>query len=325
MRLSGSDLRLLVVYDAVVRHGGLAAAQTELNIHTSTISNHISALEARLGCTLCQRGRGGFQVTRQGSVVHAEAQRLLSSMDAFSEVMQGLQGRHIGSLRVGTVDAVYTDPQSKLSEAFRRFFVTPNAIRLELAQFPPQELLQRLYDGLIDIGIGSFPNKINGLEYEMLYVEEHFIYCSVSHPLAKQGKATLTMAEVSEYDVVGRGYWRDRKHMQIGLRDIKAVVYEIEPQLILIRSGRFVGFLPQHFAAPWVATGDLVLLPVEGTPYQCTFDLVTRKEALENPLSKRFHKVLLQEYRGGDSDVFSTHSLISAGVHDALGDADSLD
>jgi len=64
MRLSGTDFRLLKVFDAVVRHGGFAAAQTELNVGLSTISNHITALEQRLGFSLCQRGRGGFKLER---------------------------------------------------------------------------------------------------------------------------------------------------------------------------------------------------------------------------------------------------------------------
>lgn len=198
---------------------------------------------------------------------------------------------------MGTVDAVFTDPQSRLSEVFRKFFAKPNTIRLELTQYPPQELLQRLYDGVLDIGIGSFPNKISGLEYKELYKEEHFIYVGKGHQLASRARTPLSMAEVSNYDIVGRGYWRDRMHMQIGLRDIKAVVFEIEPQLILIRTGRFVGFLPSHFAEPWVRTGDLVQLSVEGTPYLCTFDVATKKEALDIPLVNKFYEGILQEYR----------------------------
>jgi DNA-binding transcriptional LysR family regulator len=76
MRLSGTDLRLLKVFDAAVRHDGFAAAQTELNVGLSTISNHITALEQRLGVKLCQRGRSGFKLSTEGELVFEEAQRL---------------------------------------------------------------------------------------------------------------------------------------------------------------------------------------------------------------------------------------------------------
>lgn len=39
MHISGSDFRLLQVFASVVRHGGFAAAEEELNVSQSTISN----------------------------------------------------------------------------------------------------------------------------------------------------------------------------------------------------------------------------------------------------------------------------------------------
>ena len=64
------DLRLLRVFDAVVRCGGLSAAQAELNVGQSTISMQIGQLEVRLGAKLCERGRGGFRLTDQGRAIH---------------------------------------------------------------------------------------------------------------------------------------------------------------------------------------------------------------------------------------------------------------
>jgi len=59
-QLSDMDLRLLQVFKSVVECGGLAAAELELNIATSTISRHLKDLETRLGLVLCRRGRAGF-------------------------------------------------------------------------------------------------------------------------------------------------------------------------------------------------------------------------------------------------------------------------
>ena len=81
MKVAGTDLRVLRVFDAVVRHGGFAAAQAELNINQSTISNHITALEERLGVKLCQRGRSGFRLTEKGEIVVEAIERLLLSLD----------------------------------------------------------------------------------------------------------------------------------------------------------------------------------------------------------------------------------------------------
>ncbi len=57
MKLEGTDICILRVFDTVVRNGGFAATQAELNLSQPTISNHIAAVEQRLGVRLCQRGR----------------------------------------------------------------------------------------------------------------------------------------------------------------------------------------------------------------------------------------------------------------------------
>jgi DNA-binding transcriptional LysR family regulator len=67
------DLRLLKVFMTVVDSGGYTAAQAELNVGTSTISNHMTELEQRLGARLCQRGRIGFQLTDKGEFVYQAA------------------------------------------------------------------------------------------------------------------------------------------------------------------------------------------------------------------------------------------------------------
>jgi hypothetical protein len=69
-QLSDTDLRLLKVFNAVVECGGMAAAELELNVGTSTVSRHVKDLETRLGPSavparaggLCAHGRGPARV-----------------------------------------------------------------------------------------------------------------------------------------------------------------------------------------------------------------------------------------------------------------------
>lgn len=48
------DTKLLRLFASSVKARGFAAAQSELNLSLSTISGHVSALEARLGLVLCR-------------------------------------------------------------------------------------------------------------------------------------------------------------------------------------------------------------------------------------------------------------------------------
>lgn len=104
MALDSLDVRLLRIFVTIVEAGGFAAAQGELNLSLSTISNHISALESRLGLILCQRGRSGFRLTEEGRAVYEEAKRLFGTIDQFDIRMKGLQHRLNGTLSVGLID-----------------------------------------------------------------------------------------------------------------------------------------------------------------------------------------------------------------------------
>jgi len=279
MNLSGSDLTTLRVFDAVARHNGFAAAQADLNIGSTTISNHIRALEDRLGVRLCSRGREGFCLTEQGEAVLAAARRLFAALDGFSEDVADLGRQITGTLRIGLVDSVASDPNMRLPDAIARFQARPNAVRLEVTEDPPQVLQEKLRAGVLHLGIGSFPHKLPGLRYEPLYSETHSLYCAPTHALFSVPDADISMRRIKGEAIVGRGYWREEFARNLGFEAPAAVVYQIEPQLILIRSGAYLGFLPDHVAARWVADRALRALAPGKISYRCTFDLVTRKAA----------------------------------------------
>ena len=98
-------LRLLRVFRTVVDCGGMAAAELELNIGTSTVSRHVKDLETRLGLTLCRRGRAGFSLTPEGEQIYAETLRLLASTDAFRSSVDEIHRRMGGLLTVAVAVA----------------------------------------------------------------------------------------------------------------------------------------------------------------------------------------------------------------------------
>ncbi|NOR31031.1 MAG: LysR family transcriptional regulator, partial [Sulfitobacter sp.] len=130
MQISGSDIHLLSVFDSVVRNNGFSAAQAELGLSQPTISNHITALEQRLGVKLCQRGRRGFLLTEKGQMVHGIAQSLIANLDEHSAQLTALKGGLIGTIRLAVVDSLATDPNLKLPEAIRAMTEMAPSVRL---------------------------------------------------------------------------------------------------------------------------------------------------------------------------------------------------
>lgn len=286
MQLAGTDIRLLRVFDAVVRHRGFAAAQAELNVGASTISAQISALEDRLGVTLCRRGRAGFRLTQRGEQVHRAIERLLAAMDGFVSETAALRDTLAGTLRIGVVDSVVTDPNFRLYEALATLEKRSSAIRFEIAQTSPQELQTRVLDGVLHLGIGSFPHKVAGLRYTPLYEERNTLYCARGHRLWSVPDAELTPEFVASLKTVGRSYWREDHWNNRDFRNSTAMAQGLEQQLIMILTGAFIGYLPDHVAKRWCDHGRLRRILPDHFVYRCTFDAITRDATEVAPLAK---------------------------------------
>lgn len=298
MQLAGTDLRLLRVFDAVVRNRGFAAAQADLNISQSTISNHISALENRLGVTLCQRGRAGFSLTEKGRAVHLAAQKLLMSLDEFVTDTEALRGRLAGTLRIGVVDSVASDPNFVLPQAIAGFEKRADAVRFDLVHGSPQSLQTRVMEGEVHVAIGSFPHKVKGLRYRRLYDEVNTLYCARGHMLFGVDDVAISAEMLTGFKAAGRSYWRADHRNNQNFVNTTASAQGVEQQLILILSGAFIGFVPDHAAAPWVAQGMLRQLRPDLFTYSCTFDAVTRRGPGSGTMAESFLEELAKAYGG---------------------------
>lgn len=273
MRVSGSDLRLLKVFDAVVRHGGFAAAASDLNVSQSTISNHMTALEERLGFVLCQRGRGGFRLTEKGRAVFEAARRLDKALLDFTTDVASVRGELSGELRIGILDAVATDPENRLAAAIAAFATRAPDVTLVIQQERPQDMQPKVADGLYHCAIGSYRNRIDGIVYHRLHEERHSLYCGRGHEAFETPDEELTDARLGKMPFVHRGYLQQEDSLHRLDWHVAATGYQIEPQLILIQSGRYIGLLPDHYAAAGVAAGTLRAIRPTEIGYTCLFEL----------------------------------------------------
>ena len=292
IQLHDVDLKLLKVFDAVVRCGGLSAAQAELNVGQSTISMQIGQLEVRLGVRLCQRGRAGFLLTEQGRAIHEATQRLFSAIENFRMEAHEQKRSVTGTLQLGVIDNTMTDASSPLREAVSALLSSGAGIRINLCIGSPSELEQRVLDGRLHVAIGHFPNPVSGLSCAGLYEEIHGLYCGRQHPLLRHaGPAGITLEQLKGAQVVSRGYLR-RQDLNLLKVDIASSTADnVEAQAILILSNSFIGFLPRHYAAPWVARGELVPLLGDDMLLRSPFSSITRR-APPTPLIQRFLSML---------------------------------
>lgn len=274
---SESDLRLLKVFKTVVDNSGFTAAQAELNIGTSTISNHMATLEQRLGAKLCQRGRVGFQLTDKGEFVYDAAKRLFAAVNDFSGDMASIRGQLTGSLNLGLLDSVISNRRSPTHEAIRRFNERENDIRITIQVDELQSMEKRLLDGQLHLVVGCFPRKISGLNYEFIYSERQELYCGRLHPLFGQEEENISVQDLIQYRVVSRSMWMQTELARLMAENASALVTDVAAKAALIRTGGYIGFLPRHYGEQWVRSEELKSLLPQVMNWSAPYFLATRK------------------------------------------------
>ena len=274
-----SDIKLLRVFMKVVECDGFAGAQAELNISAPTLSTQMATLESRLGMRLCDRGRVGFRLTDKGRRVYAAAQKLETALNEYRVDVGALRGRLVGELRLGIVDSTATNPDMRVSAALAAFCSRDHAVHVTVHVAEPAVIEKRLLDGSLHVGISAFYHHAPGLVYRPLFEEAHSLYCGRSHPLFERARRRLSEEEVRRQHYVARGYLINRTTGATSGMNAAATAFDMEATLTMIRSGVFIGHLPDHYARAWVDRGELSPVMLETFTFVSQFEFAIRQGA----------------------------------------------
>ncbi|MCP6330133.1 substrate-binding domain-containing protein, partial [Klebsiella pneumoniae] len=77
-----------------------------------------------------------------------------------------------------------------------------------------------------------------------------------------------------------------------GFKHSAATVESMEAQLILVLSGAYIGYLPEHYAQPWVEQKRLRGLLPATFGYQAPFSMILRRGRAKEPLILTFRDLL---------------------------------
>ena len=293
--VSNIDLKLLGVFRAVARNGGFVLAQTELNVSQATISIHIKNLETRLGLTLCQRGRSGFALTEDGQRVYDASNALFNHIEDFRSLVLGFE-RLVGELQIAIIDNSVFHPDFQLANVIKRFGELDHSVDITVHVGPPNQLEQMVLSGQAHIGIGYFPRRLSQLDYDPLYMSEMGLFCGKGHPLFDKNEASITVADIESYKHAQRGYVSyDQLPENERSFNFAARAPSIEGLAHLVLSGKYLAFLPVHYARKFLDDGTMRALMSETYSYVSCYETIRRSSAARIPAEKKFHELLLAE------------------------------
>ena len=301
--LDKADMRLLRVFSTVVECGGFTPAQVVLNVSQSTISSHMSALEARLDMRLCERGRGGFRITEDGQRIYEAAQRLFRSVETFGSEVEALRGRLTGELHIGAVDNVVTNPDFALSEAIANFEKRHSEVRIQLHIQTPAQVESAVVDGRYQIGVGAYTKQISGIEYIPLLLERQTLYCGSTHPLFETPDKEIEVWDLTRYKYIKRPYVPDDHLPASEVLKPGAFAENMESIAILILSGSFIGFLPEHFAERWVDSGEMRAVLPEKMHFLSQMELLLRTTQPQTLAAQYLKADIIEAFASAKPDI----------------------
>lgn len=179
------DLKYLVAL-AEERHFGKAAERC--HVSQPTLSAQIRKLEEYLGVSLVERQPKKVSLTETGERIVARARLALQEADAIVELARTDRDPLAGELKLAFIPTVGPYLLPKVATRLKR--ALPK-LKLLLYEYQTAQLLEKLRDGDIDMGILALPVPTDGLECRELYEEAFMLAVPDSHPLAQRERARV--------------------------------------------------------------------------------------------------------------------------------------
>lgn len=296
--LSDVDLRQLRIFRSVVESGGFTRAQDDLGISRSTISAQMAALETRLGLTLCRRGRSGFALTEQGQKVYAELVKCFAALDNFRSELSVMRGHLVGELRVGAVDAVVENPRCALHAAIAAYNQQVPDVHVTLHVVSPNQIENALLNRQMEIAIVPNHPMNAAVHLQQLFHEDQDLYCGAGHPLFDADARELSLERLAFQAHARRGYAIATGHSSLFAKPPAATAYSMEGVAHLVLSGRFVAFLPRHYAAQWVATKQMRALRPDLLSFKVALCAAHFPTTTLSEIARIFRQHLIDAHKG---------------------------
>ena len=158
-----------------------------------------------------------------------------------------------------------------------------------------QQIERGVMDGSFAVGVIPAHRASASLRYDPLFGETMYLYCGTAHALFDADHAALDWPALRRRgDFAGLGYHSPNMELAHG-RQLRrqATAYEQEAIATLILSGRFVGFLPDHYAEGFVQRGKMQAVAPARLHYTCDFVSVLRRSPQPPRAALAFHQALL--------------------------------
>lgn len=246
-RLQESDIKLLRVFFAVASCNGFTAAEPVLRMQRPNISAAIKKLEERLDLILCQRGRGGFQLTKEGEVVFQETKRIFNAFDNFVFNLKSLHDDYSGHVTLVVQSSLSAEVMNCVAKAVKSTIKKFDDIHINIQTRQYQEVEHVALSGECHLVLSCFdlvkPESVTFHPIEAACSGR--LYCAKSHPLANL--EDLNDVSLEDFAAVGMSGLASGNYVRGSQRlAVKTWSDCWESCRSAIMTGEYIGLLPDY-------------------------------------------------------------------------------
>ena len=270
------DIEQARTFLAIAAHGSFLEAASRLHVTQSTVSARIQHLEDDLGARLFVRNRAGATLTPAGRRFLQHAKSLVLTVEQARHDV-GLPSRYRATVRIGGRIALWEGFLPRWV-GWMRDAAADVSIRSEIGF--EEDLMRRLVEGTLDIGLMYTPGHSPGLVVEHLFDE--------TLVLVSSRRDTRWPGDDYIYVEWGPGFYAKHRESYPDLERPAQVVNIgwLGVQLVLANGG--CCFLPMRMARPFIDDGRL--FPVnEGPEFRHPAYMVFPREADSDVLHLALH------------------------------------
>lgn len=176
-------LRQLRAFALVNHHGSYSAAAESLSMTQGALSHLISELERQIGFKVFERTTRKLALTPEGARYLRQAEKVLAEMQKLNDVGNQLLHQRRSQFFLGSTAALIA---SELPSILHGFAARCPGIRVELKDYQPDELLEAIERGEVDLAIGPRRGDLPAtVQEDLLFSSPVILVVSRDHPFAK--------------------------------------------------------------------------------------------------------------------------------------------
>lgn len=286
------DLYRVFYITAIEKNFSKAAGK--LYITQPSVSHAIKQLEEKLAVQLFNRTSKGVEITGEGEVLYDYMHQIFGLLDSAERKMSDMKNLESGHVTIGGSDSTCKHYLLPFIQEFQELYPK---IQIKLQHGSTPQILDKLNNGLIDLGIVHLPINESRIQLkEFLTIQSIFV---VGNRFKEVANNKRHLEELLKYPIISFSETSSSRNFlhQLFQKQGLSVTPDIEVGSVELlmecaKIGMGVAFVTKELVSKELAAGELFEVPIYENIEERTIGLVTQKNIQLSIAADKFYQHL---------------------------------